>query len=111
MIKIEPFEIKEIGKVEEIKKGIVKISGLPNCIYGQWVDIEDKAKGVIIGFDSYQALALVLGEEAGIDMQDRVWAKEEISTAVNTRSPNSPALKDPTACFFINSAIIFRAAI
>lgn len=77
---IEPFEIKEIGRVEEIKKGIIKISGLPNCIYGQWVDIEDKAKGIIIGFDSYQALALILGEESSVDMQDRVWAKEEIFT-------------------------------
>jgi F-type H+-transporting ATPase subunit alpha len=78
MLKLEPFEIKETGKVEEIKKGIVKISGLPNCIYGQWIEVEDKTKGIIIGFDSREVLALILGDEVDIDIGDRVWAKQEI---------------------------------
>jgi len=78
MIKLEPFEIKETGKIEEIKKGIVKISGLPSCIYGQWIEVEDKTKGMIIGFDNQKVLGLILGEETSIDIGDRVWAREEI---------------------------------
>jgi len=78
MIKLEPFEIKEAGKVEEIKRGIIKISGLPHCIYGQCFEVEDKTKGVIIGFDNQKVLGLLLGEEASIDIGDRVEAREEI---------------------------------
>lgn len=78
MIKLEPFEIKETGEVKEIKKGIVKISGLPSCIYGQWIEVEDKTKGIIIGFDNQKVLSLILGEETSIDIGDRVWAREEI---------------------------------
>jgi len=77
-IKIEPFDIKEVGVIKEIKKGIIKISGLPHCSYGQSVDIEDKAKGIIIGFDSQQALALILHDESSIDVGDAVWTRQEI---------------------------------
>lgn len=78
MIKIEAFEIKEAGVITEIKKGILKISGLPNCSYGQAVEIENKARGIIIGFDAREALALILGDETAIDVADKVWAKEEV---------------------------------
>jgi len=78
MIKLEPFEIKEAGVIREIKKGIIKISGLPHCSYGQAVEVENKLRGIIIGFDAEEALALILGDEADIDVGNKVWAKEEI---------------------------------
>jgi F-type H+-transporting ATPase subunit alpha len=77
-VKIEPFDIKEAGVIKEIKKGIIKISGLPHCSYGQAVEIEDKAKGIVIGFDSHQALALILQDESTIDVGDDVWTRQEI---------------------------------
>jgi F-type H+-transporting ATPase subunit alpha len=77
MIKLEPFEIREAGIVKEIKKGTIKISGLTNCSYGQWVEIKD-VLGIIIGFDAQEVLALLLEEETRVDVGDRVWAKTEI---------------------------------
>jgi len=77
MIKLEPFEIREAGIVREIKKGIIKISGLTNCSYGQSVQIKDTL-GIIIGFDAEEVLALLLEEETSVDVGDRVWAKTEV---------------------------------
>lgn len=77
MIKLEPFEIKEAGIVKEIKKGIIKITGLTNCSYGQWVQIKD-VLGIVIGFDAEEVLALLLEDESGIVVGDKVWAKTEI---------------------------------
>lgn len=78
MIKLEAFEIKEAGTVKEIKKGIIKVSGLINCIYGQQIDIENRVKGITVGFDADEVLAVILGDEASVDVGDKVWAKTEI---------------------------------
>jgi len=37
--KIASLDIKDTGTILEIKKGIVKISGLPSCINGQLVEL------------------------------------------------------------------------
>ncbi|RKY30532.1 MAG: F0F1 ATP synthase subunit alpha [Candidatus Omnitrophota bacterium] len=76
-MKIEPFEIKEAGKVTEIKKGIIKVSGLPNCVHGQQVEVEDKVKGITVGFSPDEVVAVILGEETSIDVGDNVWARAE----------------------------------
>src|SRR4030042_4030735 len=77
-LKLEPFEIKEVGYIKEIKKSIVRIGGLPSCIYGQAIQIKDNAKGLIIGFNQEEALALVLNEENAISAGDTVSGKSEL---------------------------------
>ena len=47
--------VKETGIVEEVKLGIIKISGLPNCFYGQLIEIGWGLKGMIIEFNQYTA--------------------------------------------------------
>jgi F-type H+-transporting ATPase subunit alpha len=77
-IKLEPFEIKEVGYVKEIKKSIIRIGGLPSCIYGQAIQIKDNLKGLIIGFNQEEALALVLDEETAVSVDDTVVGKSEL---------------------------------
>jgi len=77
-LKLEPFEIKEVGYIKEVKKSIVRIGGLPSCIYGQAIQIKDNAKGLIIGFNQEEALALVLNEENAISAGDTVAGKSEL---------------------------------
>ncbi|MFH1692580.1 MAG: F0F1 ATP synthase subunit alpha [Candidatus Omnitrophota bacterium] len=79
IFKIEPFEIKEVGVVKEIKRGIVKIEGLPSCIFGQIVEFaESGRKGLVIDFDAAQVMAFVLGDETAIRLGSTVTSRNEV---------------------------------
>jgi F-type H+-transporting ATPase subunit alpha len=74
-MQIEPLEIKEVGVVEEIRQGIVKISGLPNCIYGQMLEVGRGLKGMVIEFNPYTVLGIVFGDEQKIKIGDSVYSQ------------------------------------
>ncbi len=76
--KIPPLDIKDTGTIREIKKGIVKIAGLPSCINGQLVELGTDLLGIVIGFTRNEALALVLGDETKIGIGDTVYGEEGI---------------------------------
>ncbi len=86
-LQIEPFEIKEIGVVKEIKRGIVKIEGLPTCIYGQMIEFSDiDRKGLVIDFNEREVMAFVLGDERDIKLGSTVTSRNEVfSLAVGER--------------------------
>ena len=69
--------IKEIGRIKEIRKSIVKIEGLPNCILGQLINFDDMTKGFIMGFTADEVLALLLGVPTEIKAGDKVASEEE----------------------------------
>lgn len=71
-MQIAPVEVKETGIVEEVKRGIIKISGLPNCFYGQLIEIGWELKGMIIEFNQYTASGIVFGDEYKIKVGDAV---------------------------------------
>ncbi len=77
-MKIESLDIKEVGKIEELRQGIVKISGLPNCSYGEVVEFEGVSnggrglKGMIIEFNPECAFGIVFGDERMIKVGDVV---------------------------------------
>ncbi|MFH0940496.1 MAG: F0F1 ATP synthase subunit alpha [Candidatus Omnitrophota bacterium] len=78
-IKIEPFEIKEVGVVREVKRGIVKIEGLPSCIYGQIVEFSDvNRKGLVIDFNAREVMAFILGDEKDIKLGSTVSSRNEV---------------------------------
>lgn len=77
-MKIPPLEIKDTGAIREIKKGIVKITGLPSCINGQLVELGTDLLGIVIGFTKEEVLALVLGDETKISIGDTVYGEEGI---------------------------------
>lgn len=77
--KIEPFEIKEVGIVKEIKRGIVRMEGLPTCIFGQIVEFaESGRKGLVVDFDEAQVMAFVLGDETSIRLGSTVTSRNEV---------------------------------
>ncbi len=77
-IKIPPLEIKDTGIIREIKKGIVKITGLPSCINGQLVELGANLFGMVIGFTEAEVLALVLGDETRIKIGESVYSEEGV---------------------------------
>lgn len=76
--KVESFEIKDTGTIQEIKKGIVKIAGLNNCVNGQLVELHSNIKGLVIGFSEKEVLALVLGDDTKLTIGDVVYAEEGV---------------------------------
>lgn len=76
---IAPFKIKfsETGIIKDIKKMIVRISGLPSCLNGQLVDFGGGNKGIIMGYDEDNVLALLLGDDTGVRLGQTVTGTSE----------------------------------
>ncbi|MDD5428353.1 MAG: F0F1 ATP synthase subunit alpha [Candidatus Omnitrophica bacterium] len=74
----ESVSIREIGRIKEIKKSIVKIKGLPNCMLGQLINFGDRTKGFVMGFTEDEVLVLMLGLSTGIGSGDEVSSEEEM---------------------------------
>ena len=64
------IQIREIGKVKEVKKSIAKIVGLKQCMIGQLLDITANVKGIIMGFVEGEIIVFLLGkiEEAKVGL-------------------------------------------
>jgi len=77
-INIPALEIKDVGIVKDVKKGIVKIEGLPSCIIGQLLEFACGLKGMVIGFNKGEVLGLVLGDEIKIRTGEAVYGEEGI---------------------------------
>jgi len=73
---IPTIEIKEVGRVEEVKQGIIKISGLPNCLYGQVIEFENdsgaRIKGMVVEFNPSCVYGIVFGDEYSVKVGDTV---------------------------------------
>lgn len=76
-MKIEPLEVKEVGRVEEVRQGIIKISGLPNCIYGQVIEVGSGLKGMVIEFNPHSVLGIVFGDEHKLKVGDTVYSQDK----------------------------------
>ena len=76
---VAPFKIKisEAGVIKDIKKMIVRITGLPSCLNGQLVDFGEGNKGIIMGYDQEDVLALLLGSDAGVRLGQSVMGNSE----------------------------------
>jgi len=77
-IKIPHLDIREVGTVKEVKYGIVKIDGLPSCVYGQLVQFPQGVKGMIIGFNSGEVNVIILGQESKVSVGDVVGSLAEL---------------------------------
>ncbi len=79
-IKIPNFEIKDVGVVKDIKKGIVRIQGLPSCVNGQLLEFSCGLRGMVIGFSKAEVLGLVLGDETKISPAESVYSESGVLT-------------------------------
>ncbi len=75
---IASLDIREVGVVKELKQGIVKVSGLPSCIFGQLVEFSRGSKGMVMGFNLEEVLIIVLGDDSLINMGDTVTSRSEL---------------------------------
>jgi F-type H+-transporting ATPase subunit alpha len=67
-IKIPTLDIKEVGRVKEVKYGVVKVEGMPSCAYGQLVQFSDGTKGMVMGFDTKEVSIILLSLESRISV-------------------------------------------
>lgn len=84
-MKIQALDIKEVGRIEELRQGIVKISGLPNCTFGAVIEFDDVRlangqllKGMIVEFNAQFAFGIVFGDEHKIKVGDKVSSRQEL---------------------------------
>ena len=73
-LKVDILKMKEHGVVTEIRQDVVHVSGLTNCMNGQLVNIADKAKGLVLGFNPSYVLVLLVSSGGGIRPGDKVTA-------------------------------------
>ena len=66
------IKVQEKGRIKDIKEIIVRVDGLPSCLNGQILDMGDGVRGIIMGFDENDVLALVLGDPAKLRMGKEV---------------------------------------
>jgi F-type H+-transporting ATPase subunit alpha len=69
-----PFKItlSEKGTIKDIKKMIIRMSGLSACLNGQIVDLGGGNKAIIMGFSEDDVLALSLAEDTGVRLGQEV---------------------------------------
>jgi len=70
--KIAPIEIVEEGEIVDIKKDVITIEGIPNCVYGEILDFESGDKGIVMEFDEEKVIALLIGSGLKTKTGDRV---------------------------------------
>jgi len=66
------IEVKEVGYVKDIRRGIARIEGLSSCMFGQIISFGEKTKGMVIGFNETEVLALVIGDETAVSSGNEV---------------------------------------
>ena len=71
------LEIRELGKVESVRKFIVTAQGLPSCINGQIVEFEKGTKGIVMGFKEDKVQILALGTGSLIRNGDEIYNRGE----------------------------------
>lgn len=71
------LDIKEEGTVLEVRRSIVRIEGLPHCLNGQLIDFSGGSKGMIMGFNEDEVLALILGSRHDVRPGEKVYGREE----------------------------------
>jgi len=67
--------VKESGVIKEIRKFVVKVKGLSNCMVGQLVSFADDTKGFVIGYNEEEVLVLLLKSGGRIKANDAVYSE------------------------------------
>jgi len=71
------MKVQEKGRIKDIKEIIVRVEGLPSCLNGQILDLGDGVKGIVMGYDERDVLALVLGDPGKLRMGKEVTGVSE----------------------------------
>ena len=74
---ISGVDIREVGTIVEIRRGIVKLTGLPSCVLGQLIEFGANDRGFVVGFTETEVLALILGQGTGLSVGSRVVVRQQ----------------------------------
>jgi F-type H+-transporting ATPase subunit alpha len=77
-IKIPLFEVREVGIVKDVRRGIARVSGLPSCVYGQMVQFSGGNRGLVMGFNPQEVMVIILGEDYNISVGEEVVSLAEL---------------------------------
>lgn len=69
------FEVREVGRVESVRKFIVNATGLPSCMNGQIVEFASGTLGLVMGFTESKVQILILGDASSIRAGDEIYNK------------------------------------
>ncbi|MBN2301831.1 MAG: F0F1 ATP synthase subunit alpha [Lentisphaerae bacterium] len=72
LIPLFKIKVEEKGRIKDIKEIIVRIEGLPTCLYGQIVIMGDGIEGIIMGYDEEEVMVLALGDPTKLKMGKEV---------------------------------------
>ncbi|RKY41507.1 MAG: F0F1 ATP synthase subunit alpha [Candidatus Makaraimicrobium thalassicum] len=67
-----PVEITEAGEITDIRRDVITIDGIPNCVYGELLDFASGDQGVVIEFDEKKVVALLMGSGIEVRTGDKV---------------------------------------
>ena len=59
-------QVAETGSVLEIGDGIATVYGLEKAVYGELVEFENGARGIVLNLERDSVGCVLLGEEAGL---------------------------------------------
>lgn len=79
-LKIPALEVKEVGLVKDVKRGLARIGGLPSCVFGQLLQFSSGVKGLVMGFSANDVLVIILGDDSQIFVGDQVTSLAELIT-------------------------------
>jgi len=74
------LEKKETGIIIDVKKDIVKIDGIPSCVYGEIIEFSTGDRGMIIEFNRECVTALALSGEKNFKPGDLVVSRGNVFT-------------------------------
>ena len=67
------YQVKEVGKVREVKEGIIKVEGLAECIYGQMLKLSSSdSYCMVIGFNEEEVLTICFFDTANVRLGEEV---------------------------------------
>lgn len=72
------LQIKDTGRVTEIRQAICKVSGLSTCLNGQQIYFPNEAPGMVVGFTEDEASVLLLKGNQGLRAGAPVYGLREI---------------------------------
>jgi len=70
------IDVQQRGTITEIRRGIVKLSGLPVCVMGQLIELGSRARGLVIGFTDEDVEALMLESDATLAVGQRITVQQ-----------------------------------
>ncbi len=73
-----PVDILQEGHIVDIKREVITISGIPDCVYGEVLDFESGDRGLVIEFDEKKVVALLVGSGLKLRAGDKVTSKGQM---------------------------------